>query len=92
MRHVISVFECDEIWPADRYSAENARGSQRAIYFDSLRGASVTRAVSFDIPENLPLVSMDSELITHVFINLFSNAFKYSPRDQRIGGSGPRHQ
>jgi len=42
------------------------------------------RQVSFDIPEDLPLVPMDYGLITHVFINLFSNAFKYSPRDQPV--------
>jgi two-component system sensor histidine kinase KdpD len=42
------------------------------------------REVSFDIPEDLPLVPMDFGLITHVFINLFSNAFKYSPPDQPV--------
>jgi anti-sigma regulatory factor (Ser/Thr protein kinase) len=42
------------------------------------------RQVSFDIPEDLPLVLMDRELITHVLINLFSNAFKYSPPDQPV--------
>jgi K+-sensing histidine kinase KdpD len=48
-------------------------------------GASVgQRQVSFDIPEDLPLVPMDFGLITHVFINLFSNAFKYSPPDQPV--------
>lgn len=42
------------------------------------------RRVSFDIPEDLPLVPMDIGLITHVFINLFSNALKYSPPDQPV--------
>jgi PAS domain S-box-containing protein len=42
------------------------------------------RQVFFDIPEDLPLVPMDFGLITHVFINLFSNAFKYSPPDQPV--------
>jgi PAS domain S-box-containing protein len=42
------------------------------------------RRVSFDIPEDLPLVLMDFGLITHVFINLFSNALKYSPPDQPV--------
>jgi two-component system sensor histidine kinase KdpD len=42
------------------------------------------RQVSFDIPDDLPLVPMDFGLITHVFINLFSNAFKYSPPDQPV--------
>jgi two-component system sensor histidine kinase KdpD len=36
------------------------------------------RQVSFDIPEDLPLAPMDCGLITQGFINLFSNAFKYS--------------
>jgi len=40
--------------------------------------------VSFDIPADLPLVPMDFGLITHVFINLFSNAFKFSPFDQPV--------
>ncbi len=48
-------------------------------------GASASqRRVSFDIPENLPLVPMDFGLITHVFINLFSNAFKFSSADQPV--------
>ena len=42
------------------------------------------RQVSFDIPADLPLVPMDFGLITHVFINLFSNAFKFSPSDQPV--------
>lgn len=42
------------------------------------------RRVSFDIPEDLPLVPMDIGLITHVFINLFSNALKYSSPDQPV--------
>jgi two-component system sensor histidine kinase KdpD len=42
------------------------------------------RQVSFDIPEDLPLVPLDFGLITHVFINLFSNAFKYSPPDRPV--------
>jgi two-component system, OmpR family, sensor histidine kinase KdpD len=42
------------------------------------------RQVSFDIPDDLPLVSLDFGLITHVFINLFSNAFKYSPPDKPV--------
>jgi two-component system sensor histidine kinase KdpD len=48
-------------------------------------GASVGhRQVSLDIPEDLPLVPLDFGLITHVFINLVSNAFKYSPPDKPI--------
>jgi len=48
-------------------------------------GASVgRRIISFDIPEDLPLVPMDFGLMTHVFINLFSNAFKYSPSEQPV--------
>jgi PAS domain S-box-containing protein len=42
------------------------------------------RQVSLDIPEDLPLVPMDFGLITHVFINLFGNAFKCSPPDQPV--------
>jgi K+-sensing histidine kinase KdpD len=51
---------------------------------EELGAAASQRRVSFDIPENLPLVPMDFGLITHVFINLFSNAFKFSPSDQPV--------
>ncbi len=46
---------------------------------EELGASAGQRQVSFDIPEDLPLVPLDFGLITHVFINLFSNAFKYSP-------------
>jgi PAS domain S-box-containing protein len=51
---------------------------------EELGAAAHQRQVSFHIPDDLPLVSMDFALITHVFINLFSNAFKYSPPDHPI--------
>ena len=51
---------------------------------EELGASAGQRQVSFDIPEDLPLVPMDFGLITHVFINLFSNAFKYSPPDQPV--------
>jgi len=46
------------------------------------------RQVSFDIPKDMPLVAMDFGLITYVFINLLSNAFKYSPPDQPVEVQG----
>ena len=49
---------------------------------EELGASAGQRRVSFDIPEDLPLVPMDFGLITHVCINLFSNALKYSPPDQ----------
>jgi PAS domain S-box-containing protein len=52
--------------------------------FEELGESAGQRRVSFDIPEDLPLVPMDFGLITHVFINLFSNALKYSPPDQPV--------
>jgi two-component system sensor histidine kinase KdpD len=42
------------------------------------------RQVCFDIAEDLPLVPMDFRLITYVFINLLSNAFKYSAPGQPV--------
>jgi hypothetical protein len=42
------------------------------------------RRVSFDISEDVPLVPMDFGLITHVFINVFSNAIKFVPTDQPV--------
>jgi two-component system sensor histidine kinase KdpD len=51
---------------------------------EELGASAGQQQVSFDIPEDLPFVPMDFGLITHVFINLFSNAFKYSPPDKPI--------
>ena len=51
---------------------------------EELRASAGRRQISFDIPEDLPLVPMDFGLMTHVFINLFSNAFKYSPAEQPV--------
>jgi len=42
------------------------------------------RQVSFDIPEDLTLVPMDFGLITHLFINPFSNAVKFFPTDRPV--------
>lgn len=42
------------------------------------------RQISIEIPPDLPLVSMDFVLITQVLVNLFSNAFKFSPSDRQI--------
>ena len=51
---------------------------------EELGAAARQRQVSFDIAEDLPLIPMDFGLITHVFINLLSNAFKYSAPGQPI--------
>ena len=51
---------------------------------EELGASARQRQVSFDIAEDLPLVPMDFGLITHVFINLLSNAFKYSAPDQPV--------
>ena len=51
---------------------------------EELGASTGQRQVSFDIPDDLPLVPMDFGLITHVFINLLSNAFKYSPPDKPV--------
>jgi len=51
---------------------------------EELGASARQRQVSVDIPEDLPLVPMDFVLITHVFINLLSNAFKYSPTERPV--------
>ena len=51
---------------------------------EEMGASSHRREVSFDIPEDLPLVPMDFGLISHVLINLLSNAFKYSPPNQPV--------
>ena len=42
------------------------------------------RQISLTIPVDLPLVPMDFNLITQVLVNLFSNAFKFSPSDTPV--------
>lgn len=42
------------------------------------------RQVIVEIPEDLPLISMDFELITQVLVNLLSNAFKFSRPDHPV--------
>jgi K+-sensing histidine kinase KdpD len=46
--------------------------------------ASTRKNISIDIPQDLPLVQMDFNLITQVLVNLFSNALKFSPAEQSI--------
>ncbi|MEL7371621.1 MAG: ATP-binding protein [Myxococcota bacterium] len=41
--------------------------------------------VDLQIPDNLPLVSVDRDAMLEVFINLFSNAIKYSPTHRWMG-------
>ena len=40
--------------------------------------------ISIDIPQDLPLVPMDFDLIMQVLVNLFSNAIKFSPAERPI--------
>ncbi len=40
--------------------------------------------VDCDVPQDLPLVNIDKEMIEEVILNLFSNAVKYSPKDTKI--------
>jgi two-component system sensor histidine kinase KdpD len=40
--------------------------------------------ISIEIPQDLPLVPMDFNLITQVLVNLLSNALKFSPAEQSI--------
>ena len=43
-----------------------------------------SHAVQVDLPETLPLVSMDMTLMTQVLLNLLDNAAKYSPEEAPI--------
>ena len=43
-----------------------------------------TRQLSIEIPADLPLVPMDFNLITQVFVNLLSNAFRFSSAQQPV--------
>ena len=40
--------------------------------------------IELDIPEELPLVSVDKEMMEEVILNLYSNAAKYSPKNTTI--------
>jgi len=42
------------------------------------------RQISTEIPQDLPLISMDFVLITQVLVNLFTNALKFSPFNQPV--------
>ena len=43
-----------------------------------------TRPIQIDLPQDLPLVSLDFVLITQVLVNVIDNACKYSPADSPI--------
>ncbi len=42
------------------------------------------RSVTVDVPDDLPLVSMDFVLVERVLVNVIDNALKYSPPDSPI--------
>ncbi len=42
------------------------------------------REIKIDVPDNLPLVSMDFVLIVHAMVNLIDNAIKYSPENSPL--------
>jgi K+-sensing histidine kinase KdpD len=46
--------------------------------------STLDRRISIDIPEDLPMVAMDFDLITQVLVNLLSNALKYSSSDSLV--------
>lgn len=51
---------------------------------EQLRGRLGKRPVQVSMPRDLPLVPMDSSLMTQVFVNLIDNAMKYSPPNSPI--------
>jgi signal transduction histidine kinase len=51
--------------------------------WESLKTESKNHELVFYIEENLPAVMVDIEAITRVFANLFSNAIKYSPVENK---------
>jgi signal transduction histidine kinase len=51
---------------------------------EELEASTRKNNISIDIPQDLPLVQMDFNLITQVLVNLFSNALKFSPAEGSI--------
>jgi two-component system sensor histidine kinase KdpD len=43
------------------------------------------RSIDIDLPDTLPLVSMDFVLMVQALVNLLDNALKYSPVDRPVG-------
>jgi len=46
-----------------------------------------SQQVETDLPQDLPLVYADEELVRQVIVNLLDNAIKYAPKDGKIGVS-----
>jgi two-component system clock-associated histidine kinase SasA len=46
-----------------------------------------SQQVETDIPQDLPFVYADEELVRQVIVNLLDNAIKYAPKDGKIGVS-----
>jgi two-component system sensor histidine kinase KdpD len=49
------------------------------------------RAITTDIPDDLPLVSVDDVLLEQVFLNVLENAVKYTPTGSPLGISARAH-
>ena len=62
------------------YDVQDLLGSCMAALEPRLRD----RKIKVDIPQNLPLISVDSVLMAQVLINLLDNALKYSPPEGLI--------
>ena len=65
-----------------QFYLQNLCGEILSLYRDQCNAKSLT--LEIDIPQNLPLIYGDEELIQQVFANLLDNAIKYTKNEGKI--------
>jgi two-component system, OmpR family, sensor histidine kinase KdpD len=55
-----------------------------SIALERMENRTTQRRIQIDLPDQLPSVEVDSNLMAQVFVNILDNALKYSPDDTLI--------